>query len=158
MKRYLVLYVSLLSCIFFQVFFLRQVLWFPDIILLMVVFVGIFLDVFDAIIFGFAAGFLSACFSVDMMVPGIIIFPISAVVSAVLAKMFYKQNFAVQGLISFVVIIVMIVLQTCYFNIILHNTLELVLPISANWKQVAVTVLFSPIFFMLYKPVLRIKD
>ncbi|MFH1395360.1 MAG: hypothetical protein ABIH09_04305 [Candidatus Omnitrophota bacterium] len=158
MKKNLALYISMLSCIFVQVFLMRRVLWFPDIILLMVVFAGIFLDVFDAVIFGITAGFFSACFSVDMMIPGIIIFPISALASALLAKMFYKQNFAVQSLISFAVIILVIGLQTCYFNVVLHNTLELVLPVSANWKQVVVTVLFSPIFFMFLKIVLRIKE
>jgi len=148
MTKKINLLIFLLCCVFIQIFLMRNIVWFPDIILLAVVFTGIFFEIGYAVWFGFIAGFLRGCFSVETLPLDVFLFPLCGMSSFVLASKFYKYNPLVQIVITILAMSIVILGHTVYFDVINARPIAFLLPFAVNWKMLSATVLFSPIFFM----------
>ncbi|MFH1878770.1 MAG: hypothetical protein ABH883_08195 [Candidatus Omnitrophota bacterium] len=158
MKSIIRLYLILVLCVFIQTVLVRRSSWFPDIILLAVVFSGIFAGGLRCLFFSFVAGLFRGALSSGTLFLDIIIFPFVAIVSSLLSKMFYRQNPAVQVLIAMAAVFVVVVAQTLYLNIVNENNLEISAVLMESWKPLMVTVFISPLFFSFVKLALGMED
>lgn len=158
MKTRLSLYILLVLFVFTQIVLMKYVPWFPDIILLIVVFTGIFRGSVEGAALGLAAGFFRGCFSVDTLVLDIFLFPVVGVMSSVMAGRFYRQNPAAQMLITAGAILGVAVSHILYLNFISSNDASVFLVILTSWKCLVTTVFISPFLFALLKKTLRLKE
>ena len=158
MKIRLSLYVLLVSFVFIQIVLMKYAPWFPDIILLMVVFTGIFRGSAEGAALGLAAGFFRGCFSVGTIAPDIFLFPAVGAMSSELAGRFYRHNAAAQMLITAGSILTVVVSHTLYLNFTSGNDASVFFVILTSWKYLATTVFISPFLFAFLKKTLRLKE
>ncbi len=157
MKKNLNILILLLGSVFIQIFLTRNIICFPDIILLVVVFAGIFLGAGSGAWVGITAGFLRGCFSCGTIFLDISLFLIIGINSSFLAEKFYKYNPVVQSFISGAAIFITITGRTLYFNVAGGNPVSILSPYAANWKMIGITILLSPIFFAFAKKIVKIN-
>jgi len=158
MKNRVHLYILLVISVLVQVVLMKHAVWVPDIILIMVVFAGIFLGVAEGLGFGLAAGFLRGCFSVQTFPLDIFLFPIIGLISAMLARMFYRQNPAAQVFITMVALAVVVTAHTLYLNAVACNDVGLGHVFLMSWRPFLVTVLVSPPAFLALQKVGSVKS
>ena len=113
MAKRFYLYGLLLVFVFLQVILMKHVSWFPDIILLMVVFAGVFRGAFEGVCAGFIAGFLRGSFSVDTFLLDMFLFAAVGLLSSVMGKMLYRQHSFAQILVTSVSVFC---LACCWFS------------------------------------------
>ena len=90
-KRLALISILLLFSAIQMVFFVKRA-WSPDLVLLFVVYMGIFRDAPEAIAAGIAAGLIKGWFSFGGQASGIFIFSAVAVISWLSARLFYRHN------------------------------------------------------------------
>jgi rod shape-determining protein MreD len=158
MKTRLYLYGLLIISVAIQAVLVKRTVWFPDMILLMVVFAGVFRGGIEGLEFGLAAGLLRGCFSVGTLPLDIFLFPAVGAISAGLTRMFYRQNPAAQIFTTVIAVFIVVVAHTLYLNITGGNDVEIPFVFRASWKHLAVTVLVSPFVFAFLKESLRLEE
>lgn len=151
MSRLLWLYALLLVSVVAQSVLFRFVVWFPDLILLTVVFAGIFRRLDEAVVLGVVAGFLRNCFSVQPLFLDIFLFPLVGIISFLLGGMFYRRNPVVQIFTSLVCMAMVVAAHLLYFNLAMGNDIAIVPVFIRSKGVIAVTALFSPLFFAIFK-------
>jgi len=149
MKKYLILYTLLLISFFIQICFMRYAVWFPDLVLLIVVFTAIFHGVTSGVLMGLAAGFLKGVFSSYMFPLEIVLFPAVAIGAFMMARMLYRQSPIAQMLIATLAIFSVTALQVLYLNTISGNDLGLTAALANSWRAIIVTVMITPFVFYL---------
>jgi len=142
----------LVVCVLVQVILMRDAAWFPDIILIMVVFTGIFRGGTEALALGIVAGLLRGSFSVGTLPLDILIFPLVGVMSAALARMFYRQNPAIQVLITSAALAAVVAAHTLYLNVVSGNDVALSFVFMNSLWTLALTVILSPLIFLMLRP------
>mgnify|MGYP006306368349 CR=1 FL=1 len=155
-RRRTTLFALLVICFAVQAFAMKRTGVFPDLVLLVVVFTGIFFGSREAVAFGLIAGFMRGAFSVDTMGVDILVFPLVGALSSMLGGMVYHQNPAAQMLAVSASIVVVIAAHTGYLNMISGNNASLLHVFYASWKTIALTVAVSPFFFFLSKRSLKL--
>ncbi|MGB2600148.1 MAG: rod shape-determining protein MreD [Candidatus Omnitrophota bacterium] len=152
MNKRIHLYGLLLAATLIQAVCMKHFRWFPDIMLLMVVFTGIFGGYAEGIKFGFVAGFLRGILSVYTLPVDLFLFPLIGAVSAVLAERFYRQNPVAEMFITAVAVFTAIVFHTSCLKIVSGNEFVGVWSaIAGSLRAVTVTIVFSPVFFHLLR-------
>ena len=157
MKR-LYIFLLLLLFVLLQVGLFKGAAWSPDLIVLMVVFIGIFRGTREALVYGLIAGFLRGCFSEGTIYLDILLFPLAGMVSSILGRMFYRQNPAVQALNALIVMVLIMFVHTAFLNITSGNDIPISFVYAASWRRIAVTVLVSPFVFSFLAYLLRLED
>lgn len=158
MRKRIFLYSLLVTFVLTQVVLMKCVTWFPDIILLIVVFTGVFWGGVEGLGVGFAAGFLRGCFSIGTLPVDILVFSAVGVISWLLAKMFYHQNPVVQIVITIVALLIVVISHTVYLNVISGNNVSLPLVLLASRMSLTVTVFISPVVFSFLKGLVGVKE
>ena len=126
--------------------------WFPDIMLLMVVFVGIFAGQLEGIRFGFLAGILRGSLSVYTLPLDLFLFPLVGVLSAMMAERVYRQNPVIEILITTVCVFVVTIFHVFCLKAVSGNELIGVWSVLAgSSRAIIVTIAFSPPFFFLLR-------
>lgn len=158
MKTRLFLYILLVLGVAAQVVLMMRLSWFPDLVLLMVVFVSIFRRVGESIVFSFVAGFLRGCFSLGTLGVDILLFPAVSALSSMLAKMFYRQNSAAQIFITTIAFAVVLGSHTFYLNVTGDSNIAFSSAVSANWRHMAATIFICPFAYAAVKGLLRLEE
>jgi rod shape-determining protein MreD len=131
---------------------MKHTRWFPDIMLLMVVFMGIFGGYTEGIKFGFVVGFLRGILSVYTLPVDLFLFPLIGAVCAVLAERFYRQNPVAEMFIACVAVFMVIIFHASSLKIISGNEfIGVWSTLAGSLRAVIVTVIFSPVFFHLLR-------
>jgi len=157
MKKWIYLYSLLVAAVLTQVILMRHYAWFPDIIILIVVFTGFFCGGAAGAVFGLFAGIFRGYFSVDTFQMDVLIFPVVGAVSALLGRAFYRHNFIVQVFTVMVSFLFVASAQTLYLNIISDNDIEIPFVIVASGGSFLATVLISPLLFTGLRKLLRLR-
>jgi len=155
-SRRTLLFVFLTCCFAMQVVIMRRTDAFPDIVLLVVVFSGIFLGGAEAVIVGLIAGFFRGCFSVGTMGLDIFLFPLLGAFSSALGRRVYRQDPVAQVLTVISALVILVVSHTAYLNILSGNSISVWSMFLRSWKALAATVIISPLFFAFSKRLLKI--
>jgi len=158
MREKLNLLIFLLGCVFVQIFLGRNFSFFPEIIVLTVVFAGIFFGANFAAWFGAIAGFLRGCFSSGPLFLDVFLFFAIGIISSFLANKFYRYSPVVQALIAALATFVIILGHTLYFNFVCGSSVNILSLAAENWKMVGITIFFSPIFFAGVKKIVKIQE
>lgn len=158
MKTRIYLYLILVLAVLVQVLMMKHVGGFPDIILLVVVFTGIFRGWAEGAALGLVAGLLRGAFSVATLPVDIFLFPMVGGMSSVLSKLFYRHNPTVQMFTSAVALFAVIAAQTVYLNNIAGNEIGVSSVVLKSWKQFFLTILIVPFMFMALRAVLKLEE
>ncbi len=158
MRTRVYLYSLLIVSVGVQVILMRRIVWFPDLILLMVIFTAIFRGGIEGAGFGLAAGFLRGCFSVGTLPLDIFLFPAVGAISARLTRMFYRQNPAAQVFTTVIAALIVVAAHTLYLNVTAGNDVKISFAFLSSWRSVIVTVLVSPFAFAFLKTLLRLEE
>ncbi len=154
----ILLYGLLILFVFVQIVLKKYISWVPDIILLMVVFTGVFRGSVEGAGLGLVAGFFRGCFSAGTFALDIFLFPAVGLVSSLLGGMFYRQNPVAQMFTTAVAILIVTASHTLYLNFVYGNDVGVFPVIMASWKCLITTVCVSPFFFAFLKKTLRLKE
>ncbi|MGB2600483.1 MAG: rod shape-determining protein MreD [Candidatus Omnitrophota bacterium] len=157
-KQRLYLYGLLFVALLAQVSFMGRAAWCPDLILLVVVFTGIFWGAKEGFTLGLVAGFLRGCFSPNMFPLDIILFSAVGAASAVMAKMFYRQNPSAQMFTAAVATLAVILAHTLYQNALSGNDIELSLVIYSSRRTLISTVFVAPLLFVPLQGWLKLEE
>ena len=157
MKKRLRLYSLIFASVLVQVFALRYIPIFPDIILLIVVFSGIFFGPAEGAVAGLVAGFMRGCFSAGTFPVDLVVFPLVGYLSSMLSVLFYKRNPAFQLFAAAVGMFLVVSFHTLYFNAV-GGGLSLSSVFIKSWKYLAVTVFISPFIFAILGTLLQLEE
>ncbi|MGB2630219.1 MAG: rod shape-determining protein MreD [Candidatus Omnitrophota bacterium] len=151
MNKKIHLYGLLLVFTLIQIVCMKFTPWFPDLMILIVVFAGIFQGYTEGIRMGFVAGIIRGSLSVYTLPLDVFLFPAVGAASAALARRFYRQNPVVEVIITIVAVFMIIAFHTLYLRIVSGNDfLGLWNIFTGSARAIAVTVAVSPLlFFML---------
>lgn len=147
MTKRLTLYALLILATALQLLLMTRISWIPDIILIMVVFAGIFRGPVEALFLGLAAGVIRGLFSVGSLPLDVVLFPSIGILSSVLSGLFYRQNAANQMLIIFIAVAATVGAHTVYFNHVSGNDISVFAAMAKSWSVVLLTVIASPFIF-----------
>ena len=157
-KKQFCVYALLLIFALAQVFFIKRLSWFPDLILLMVVFGGIFGGSARGAWVGLIAGFFRGCFSPETFLVDIVIFPVAGLLSSAIASRIYRQNPVAQVFISAIAVVMVVVTHATYLNVISGNDIGISLVFIKSWKTLTATVFCSPLMFAFLDGALRPEE
>jgi hypothetical protein len=68
--------------------------------------------------------------------------------SAVLSRMFYRQNPAVQLSVTAAALLVVVAAHTSYLNLLSGNDIALMHVLSGSWVSLLLTIVISPLVFI----------
>ncbi|MGD2278842.1 MAG: rod shape-determining protein MreD [Candidatus Omnitrophota bacterium] len=152
MNKRLRIYGLLLLATVIQAAGMKYTPWFPDLIILMVVYTGIFHGSGEGIRLGIAAGILRGSLSLYTLPVDIFLFPAVGALSAVLAERVYRQNPVVEVVITVFALFTVIAFHTFYLKIVSGNELlGLWNSFSGSLRVISVTAAISPLFYFLLR-------
>jgi len=158
MKKIIVIYFLLVLSVIVQVTVGSRSPWAPDIILLMVVFEGIFRSGAEAIIFAFIAGFIRGSLSFGTIQVDVFIFPIIGAIGFLEGRIFYRHNPIAQALITAIAIsVVMAAHMFCLKNMGGDSAGMFTVSVY-DWKTLLGTVISAPVFFFLLSKLLQMEE
>ena len=158
MRTRIRLYVFLIISVIVQLIFKNYTAWMPDLILLIVVFSGIFLKGTEVLFFSFIAGILRGSFSGSTFYLDIFLFPGIGGVALVLRNLFYRNNPIVQAFITAVALCVVVVGHTIYLNVGNPRVINLLSVWGTIWRTGIMTIGLSPLIFFFLKKQTRIEE
>lgn len=158
MRKNLYLYGLVVVCALIQVISARYIGWFPDLVLLVVIFSGVFQGVFTALAVGLVAGVFQGCFSVTTGDMDIFLFPVLGLVSSALSRLFYRYNPAAQIFIVLSVLVTALAVRVYYLNLVSGSELEMPYVLIRHWKNILADIIVAPVFFIFIKDRLHIKE
>jgi rod shape-determining protein MreD len=158
MKQRVILYILLFISLFLQVSFMGRVNWFPDLVLLVVIFTGMFRGSAEGGLMGLAAGFLRGCFSINTFVLDLFLFPVVGLVSSIMPRLFYRQNAAAQVFVVLLALLAVVNVHTFYMNSIWGNDIGLSTAIFNSRGVFAGTLIAAPLLFAFLQRVLQVED
>lgn len=147
MNKRLTLYALFILAVALQLLLMTRIPWIPDIVLIMVVFAGIFRGPIEGLFVGLAAGVIRGLFSVDSLPVDVFLFPAVGVLVSALSNLFYRQNVANQMLLMMIALVAVITVHTAYFNHISENDLNVLEVLAKSWSVVLLTLFTSPFVF-----------
>ena len=152
MNKRLRIYGLLLLATIIQAAGMKYTPWFPDFVILIVVYTGIFHGFSEGIKLGIVAGILRGCLSLYTLPVDVFLFPAIGALSAVLAERVYRQNPVVEVAITIFALFAVIAFHTFYLKIVSGNELlGLWSSFLGSFRVVSVTVVISPLFYFLLR-------
>lgn len=148
MKKAFFPYAFLFIALLFQIRFAEYNIWFPDLMLLIVVFTGVFRGTTAGMRIGLAAGLLRGIFSIYTLPLDILLFPLAGMAASMMTRMFYRQNFFVQMFIAAIAVSSSIALHVFYLNVLSGNELDIPLVFAKSWRVIIVTIMAAPPVFL----------
>ena len=158
MRKTLLLFLILVVSVAIQAAFLSHFVWAPDIVLIIVLFAGIFLRLQTGLWVALAAGFLRGCFSPDALFLNMMMFPLLAVSAGAFAGAFYKHDPGIQLFTVAMATVIMILAHTFYVSRMADNAVNLSYLLRVNIWHIATTVIISPLIFLLLKIPIKMKE
>jgi rod shape-determining protein MreD len=158
MNKNIYIYPLLVLVFLIQLFLTRYFTWTPDVVLIIVVFVGIFYKPHEAVLIGLLAGILRGSVSVGTLPVDIAAFPVAAIVAGGMARALNKHSWLTHALVTLVCMMLVIVFQISYINFVAGNNVSMKFILSKNWNIIIITALISPIIFSILGEVWSIRD
>ncbi len=147
MTKRLTLYALLILAVALQLLLMTRISWIPDIILIMVVFAGIFRGPIEGLFAGLVAGVIRGLFSADSLPADIFLFPAVGVLVSLLSRLFYRQNATNQMFLMLAALVTVITVHTAYFNNISGNDINVFSSLAKSWNVILLTLVASPFVF-----------
>ena len=148
MNKRIRLYGLLLVVTLIQIVCMKHTSFFPDLMLLMVVFMGIFQGHVEGIKFGFLAGFLRGTLSVYTLPVDIFLFPMIGALSAIMAERAYRQNPVVEIIITTISVFIVVFFHAFCLKIVSANEFVGAWGVfTGSFRALIVTIALSPPFF-----------
>ncbi|MFC1548932.1 rod shape-determining protein MreD [Candidatus Omnitrophota bacterium] len=158
MKQRVYLYILLFLSVFLQVSFAGRITWFPDLVMLVVIFAGIFRGTTEGVIMGFVAGFLRGCFSPETFLLDVFLFSLIGFVSSMMPRMFYRQNPAAQIILTIFMTLAVVGAHVLFLNAVSGNDIKVLFAIMNSRGTLITTVLASPILFAFFQKGLKLEE
>ncbi|MFH1836485.1 MAG: rod shape-determining protein MreD [Candidatus Omnitrophota bacterium] len=158
MKKLAFIYFLLLLSVVFQIQLAGKTAWMPDIILLMIVFEGIFRAGKEAVIFAFIAGLIRGSLSFGTFPVDIFMFPVIGALGFFEGRIFYRHNPIAQALITAVAACLVMFVHTVYLTASDADSIGPFIIFIHNWRTLAGTVAAAPIFFFLMSKLFRLEE
>ncbi|MBD3380365.1 MAG: hypothetical protein GF408_07900 [Candidatus Omnitrophica bacterium] len=121
--------------------------WFPDLVLIAVVFAGIVGGKIEGMVTGLAAGLLRGCFSPETFYADLFIFPAVGFASSVLAGKLFRFNPLVQMLLTVLMLFIVVTVHTSYIHSASGEGAAIASVLGKSWRVVVATAFASPIVF-----------
>ncbi|MBD3296607.1 MAG: hypothetical protein GF392_04500 [Candidatus Omnitrophica bacterium] len=138
--------------------FMKDLPWAPDLLLLIVVFAGIFRKLPEAVAAGLAVGALKACFQTVPVMVNLFLFPAAAMISAMFSKMFFRGNPIIHFVCTACAYVFILWGQTFYMKGVHGSYISTGTILSYMWPNIAVTSLLAPILFHVLKGLSAVED
>jgi len=153
MQRKFILYILLILSFLMQISNMRFVAWLPDFSLIILIYTAMFLGVLNGLCMGFVLGILRGFFSPYMFPLDVVLFPVCALISSILASFLFRQSSLVQILITGISFFLIISVHFFYLNIISGNNVGFLMQIADYWRTIIMTLLFSPLFINVFNQI-----
>ena len=157
MRTRISLYLFLLISMVVQIILRKYLGWFPDLSLLMVVFVGIFFGWGEVVVFCLIAGVFRGSFSDSTFLIDIILFPAVGLICSALKNLFYKNNPVAQAFMTTAALTIVIGVHISYLNITDIGTMSILSVWRSSWKSIVMTIVLSPVIFLFLKEQTRVE-
>ena len=158
MRRGILLYLLLVLSVLFQISVLKGASWCPDMILLIAMFAAIFYDTARGVIFCFTVGCLRGLLSVYTLPVDMAVFPLLALIAAVISRVFYRQNPVTYVLVVSIAIFSLIISHVVYFDLVSNISADIGSVLFGSWKTIASTILVSPLLFPLLNKLMEARS
>ncbi|MDD4956676.1 MAG: LytS/YhcK type 5TM receptor domain-containing protein [Candidatus Omnitrophica bacterium] len=158
MRKNIYFIVILLFALALQTVSLKSLRWFPDIVLLMVVFAGIFGGSVEGFVVGLIAGFFRGCFSVETMALDMVLFPVVGLIASMLSRTIYAHNPLAQEITAVVAVLTVLTAHALYLGIPGEPGPGLSGMMLSYWRPVLATVIVSPVVLGMLKELLEFEE
>jgi rod shape-determining protein MreD len=152
------LYVLLIVAILIQTQFALFSMWIPDLILLLVVFTGIFFKKSESLVFAAIAGVLRGLFSVDLLSVDMVVFPVTAMISNAISRSFYRLSPFVHLTIAVIAVFVVKLFHVLFYKSMPGTAVEILPFFWGGRRSIITTILFAPILFSFLEKALKMED
>ncbi|MFH1799181.1 MAG: hypothetical protein ABH844_07600 [Candidatus Omnitrophota bacterium] len=136
---------------------MKNVRWVPDIILLMVVFTGIFSNLRTAVLIWITAGFFRSCFSINPFWLDIFVFLTLGQIIFTLSNMLNRYNPIAQMFLTTTGVLWVFSFQMFFLGMI-NNNVKIFAALLSQWNPFVMTVLISPLWFFVSRRVLKMDE
>lgn len=130
---------------------------FPDIIVILVVYAGIFYEIKNVFIIALVSGFFRGIFSPETLSVDIVVFPAVGALSYAVGKLFNRNNPAGGILITFLGLLFIIGTHVLALSAVNSNNISVSLVVVKNWRTVILSVFTYPLIFLLLNIFLKRK-
>lgn len=124
-----------------------------DLVLVMVLFAGVFLDLDSAIKFGIAAGLLRGVFSGGALVSDVVGFMALVSISNLISGLFYRENVFLQALLGVIFTALFIFFDGGVMKLITGAEGNALALVPASWSMLLSAAAFTPVIFAVLKKV-----
>ena len=157
MKNDIKIYIYLFLVVALQVSLMSRIRVFPDLIILLVVYSGIFYDLKNVLLISFVAGFLRGVFSPETMSIDLVIFSVLGSISYGLGKLFTRNNPAGGVIISSVMVLFLLFFHTVILNAVNQNNISISFVFVEHWRMVLLSAISYPVVYFILNIFLRSK-
>jgi cell shape-determining protein MreD len=140
-----------------QVFFASRIKNFPDLIVILVVYAGIFYELKNVLIFACLAGVLRGVFSPETISGDIFVFPMLGGMAYAVGKLFNRNNPAGGILITVIGLLFVMLAHTLMLNSLNNNNVSVFYVIAVNWKSLLLSAVTYPLMFLMFNISLKRK-
>jgi rod shape-determining protein MreD len=158
MKQRIILALLLLVAWVVQMVFLKGLPWAPDLLLLMVVFAGIFREFPEAVAAGLVVGALKGFIQTVPVVVNLLLFPVAGMISAMFSKMFFRGNPVIHFIATACAYVFILWGQTSYMKGVHGSYISTGTILSYMWPNIAITSLLAPVLFYLVRGLSAVED
>ncbi|MBU1084641.1 MAG: rod shape-determining protein MreD [Candidatus Omnitrophota bacterium] len=158
MKKTVSLYVLLVLAAVLQTTFFKGFPWMPDLMILLVVFSGMFRGVAEAMIFAFIAAFMRGSLSFGTLGTDIFIFPLIGAMGFFEGRIFYRYNPIAQAMVTAIAVCVVLAAHILIFNRVYGNDASVLKELLMSWRTLSATVACAPICFFILSRELGLED
>ncbi|MDP8259283.1 MAG: rod shape-determining protein MreD [Candidatus Aadella gelida] len=158
MKKIIQVYLLLIIAFILQVSAAGQISWMPDLILLMVVFEGMFRSGPEAVVFALVAGAIRGSLSFGTFSADIFTFPIIGAMGFLEGRIFYRYNPVAQVLITTIAVCLVVFIHVLCLKTSEGRCAGFFTVLTYNWKPLLVTIVSAPGLFFLLSRMFHLED
>lgn len=158
MKKRYVLYILVFLSLLLQVYFAGVSRFLPDLAIITIVFASVFGELEEGIKVALVAGIFKGIFSASMFLAYVCVYPAIAVISWLMAMMFYRQSFVIQIVICAVSVFIANNLQLFYLNAVSGNDVKIASVLLNRIFSDIFTIVAAPVVFLLLKETCVVEE
>lgn len=128
-----------------------------DLIFLMVVFAGIFLNLESALKFAVCAALLRSFFTEGLFLADMIIFPGFAFIGSLVSGFFYREDHFVLSLLGAGFTAVLMLAESFFFKMAHSRGIAVFSVFTNNWTMILLTAVVTPFFFHFLKKAVFVR-
>lgn len=158
MKKIVPVYLLLIVAVILQVSAAGRMSWMPDIILLMVVFEGMFRSGPEAVVFALVAGLVRGSLSFGTFSADIFTFPVIGAMGFLEGRIFYRYNPVAQILITTIAVCLVVFVHVLCLRTSEGYSAGFFTVLAYSWKPIMATIVSAPGLFFLLSRMFHLED